>query len=379
MRRAVAALTPTLALVQVLLLVELAVRLTLPAIAPLHALVTNPVQQGDFVDERNVGIFEGDPTLFWRLQPNLNRVAWDFTLVSTNEAGLRQQAPLRPKADDGFRIVTVGDSVTFGYRVPVVFPNQPLPVDGAELPYPGLLEQALRAANPGAVIDVVNLAVPGYSSHQGLAWVRRDLPGLDADVVTWCFGWNDSSMRPVSDADAMPNGALVVGARKVVLRSQALLHVARRLRAGDGTATGTLVPRVSPADYVANAEAFVHLTRGLGAQPLILAPVYRDARTFPEEAVRMRERRDALRALARRLEVPWVEVPELVETAAPHNEGLFGELIHPNAAGHRLMALAVLRALEGLRLPVVVPDVQRGDAGEGAAQAAGVEADGSLR
>lgn len=358
MRRALAAVGPTLALALLLLLAELAVRLTLPPIPPLEALVTDPVQQGDFADGNEVRIFEGDPTLFWRLQAGLQRVVWDFTLVSTNDSGLRQPEPVGPKPDGGFRVVTLGDSVTFGYRVPVAFAGQPLPSEDDELPYPRLVESALRAANPGAAVDVVNLAVPGYSSHQGLAWARRDLARLEPDVVTWCFGWNDASLRPVSDAQGMPAGALHVAARSVALRSQALLHVARRLRPATPPAAGAgrLVSRVDTAAYVANAEAFVALAREIGATPVIVAPVYRDPTTFPDEAVRMRERREALRAAARRLSVAWVEIPRLQETAAPHNTTLFGELIHPNAAGHRLMADALLRVLSTTRQPLVVPE-----------------------
>src|SRR5207244_2390109 len=82
------------------------------------------------------------------------------------------------------------------------------------LPYPMLVERWLRAANPGRSIEVVPLATPGYSSHQGLAWLRRDIGWLQPDVVTVCFGWHDIDLRGASDAQTMPDGWLRVTARR---------------------------------------------------------------------------------------------------------------------------------------------------------------------
>ncbi len=45
--------------------------------------------------------------------------------------------------------------------------------------------------------------------------------------------------------------------------------------------------------------------------------------------------------------VPYLEVLELTETAAPANDGFFGELIHPNHMGHRLLASELLKLMRG--------------------------------
>src|SRR5207244_4303724 len=73
--------------------------------------------------------------------------------------------------------------------------------------------------------EVLPLAVPGYSSHQGLAWLRRDLAGLRPDLVTLCYGWNDVDHRSAADREAMPMDALHVASRRLVVHSQALLHL----------------------------------------------------------------------------------------------------------------------------------------------------------
>ena len=149
--------------------IEVIVRATLPHISTLSLFVSSPQQQDGFTDSENVTIFEGDPLLFWRVRPNLDQVIWDFTVVSTNEQGLRHAGPIGPRREESRRIVTLGDSVTFGYRIPVVFPEWPDDYDREALPYPLAMERDLRAANPDRAIEVINLAIPGYTSHQGLA------------------------------------------------------------------------------------------------------------------------------------------------------------------------------------------------------------------
>ena len=163
--------------------IEAIVRATKPHVSSLELFVTAPDQQVRFSDRRKVSIFEGDPLLFWKLKPDLDRVIWDFTVVSTNRQGVRHDRALGPKTPESRRIVCLGDSVTFGYRAPVVWPDRPDQYDAEQLPYPMLMERWLRASNPGRGIEVVTLAVPGYSSHQGLAWLRRDIAELEPDLV----------------------------------------------------------------------------------------------------------------------------------------------------------------------------------------------------
>jgi len=48
--------------------------------------------------------------------------------------------------------------------------------------------------------------------------------------------------------------------------------------------------------------------------------------------------RAKLRETALGKKIPVLEIPELTESGWPANKALFGERIHPNAAGHRLLA-----------------------------------------
>jgi hypothetical protein len=204
--------------------VELVVRATRPAVSPLEVFVRAPEQRSGFVDRYGVSMFQGDPLRFWRMSPHLKDVIWDFTLVSTNSQGLRYPREVGRKKAGAFRIACFGDSVTFGYRVPTVWPETPTDYDPAARPYFELLERALRSANPGREIEVIPYAVPGYSSHQGAAWARDEIPGLEADVVTACYGWNDINLRLFTDRESMSTTRSQVLLRSLMMRSQALIY-----------------------------------------------------------------------------------------------------------------------------------------------------------
>ena len=68
-----------------------------------------------------------------------------------------------------------------------------------------------------------------------------------------------------------------------------------------------------------------------------------------------------LRQTMEQLHVPYLEVLELTEAAGSVNDGFFGELIHPNHMGHRLLASELLKlmarekVLGDLKVPSFVP------------------------
>ncbi len=214
--------------------IEVGTRLTMDHVSSLDLFVVARQQKAQVADAKQSGIFEGDPLLLWRLKPNLDRAVWDFTVLSTNAEHLRSEhagETLATKQPGTIRIVCLGDSVTFGFRVPVVWPDKPTEFDPEWLPFPMLLEKQLRATNPGRKIEVVTMAVPGYTSHQGLAWLRRDIERLQPDLLTVSFGWNDASLSDVADREAIRVNWSSVAVRWLIDHSQAFAHATRWLRA----------------------------------------------------------------------------------------------------------------------------------------------------
>jgi lysophospholipase L1-like esterase len=343
-----------------LISVELITRIAFTRIDSLQLFVATPQQRMQVANDQQSGIFEGDPLLLWRLKPNLKNAVWDFTILSTNAQSFRADYPIGAKPAGTFRIVCLGDSVTFGYRVPPVWPDRPTDYNPEWQPFPMLLEKELRKANPNRQIEVFPMAVPGYTSHQGLAWLRRDIAHLNPDMVIASFGWNDASASDVSDRDTIDTRWFSVANRWLIDHSQAFAHATRWLRSGNGTkqATRKAVPRVSESEYVNNFGAIVSLARDHKASMVVIGAPYRDSKTNPPEAKLMTGYRNALKSAMQQSQTPYLEILELTEAAGTVNEGFFGELIHPNHMGHRLMASELLKLMNQQKLlgDLVIPE-----------------------
>jgi lysophospholipase L1-like esterase len=121
------------------------------------------------------------------------------------------------------------------------------------------------------------------------------------------------------------------------------------------------VPRVSLSEYAENMTSIVELARSRSAQVIVIGAPYRDSTTNPQEAELMTSYRSSARSVAGSQGVPYLEILELTEAAGSVNQGFFGELIHPNHMGHRLMASELLKLMArnktvgDMKVPELVP------------------------
>ena len=123
------------------------------------------------------GFFVADPVRGLRLGENYD--GWFAGVpVHTNALGFRstRDDDLR-KAPGTFRILVLGDSVTFGH--------------GAVHDYPSLLEPLLKQWRPEVDWQVWNLGVPGYNTGQELAQLLELGPAYQPDLVIVGFFIND--------------------------------------------------------------------------------------------------------------------------------------------------------------------------------------------
>lgn len=338
--------TPFTILFGFLFLIEITVRLKTPYVSKL-ALFTQ--ENFDWKVKLNHGqqIFEGDALLGWKLENNLKNVNWDFTTFSTNNHGFRYDNEVKNKGD--IRFLALGDSVTFGYRVPMARAEDPLNFDSSHLPYPKLIENKLRQDNPDKKIEVIPMAVPGYTTFQGLKWLERDIESLKPDLVTILFGWNDTELHKTSDKNALPNTWSKFFQRNLISKSQALIYAnrwAQEKKIKEETQVQQQTGfRVSQEDFISNILSMVKLAEKNNSHAIVIGTVLRDTQTNPQGAW-VAQYRSALAQVMRENNIPYLEIGELTETNYPVNLTLFGELIHPNHLGHQLMADKILEFIK---------------------------------
>jgi hypothetical protein len=125
------------------------------------------------------GFFLSDPARIQRLAAGY--VGWFAGVpVRINQLELRDDREYRLGKDaNTFRVLVLGDSVTFGHG------------SVYEHTYPYLLEQQLRRWRPEIDWQVWNAAVPGYNTSQELAQLLEVGPRFQPDLVIVGFFWND--------------------------------------------------------------------------------------------------------------------------------------------------------------------------------------------
>ena len=113
--------------------------------------------------------------------------------VHINSLGFRDDREYAlEKGPSTFRILVLGDSVTFGHG------------SVAEHTYPFLFEQKLKAWRPDVDWQVWNLAVPGYNTSQELAHLLQVGPVYKPDLVIIGFFDNDL----IENYDVEPSGRI---------------------------------------------------------------------------------------------------------------------------------------------------------------------------
>lgn len=108
--------------------------------------------------------------------PGVDDYVWHTALHVVDDNGMRRQQPFPARDPSRFRIMVVGDSLTYGEGIDAFWT------------YSEQLERSLAA---DFRVDVLNLGVRGYASEDVLNVVRRFLPELQPDLVVYGVCLND--------------------------------------------------------------------------------------------------------------------------------------------------------------------------------------------
>ncbi len=136
-----------------------------------------PPRDRDYTPQMRCGMH--DPDLGWRLRPGATGEVRAFGgapayTIAVNERGLRDDPHPHAKPPGVRRVLLLGDSVAFGSGMPV------------EETFAALLEERL---GPG--VEVVNSAVPGWSTDQQGWWLESEGLRYEPDLVLLTFVVND--------------------------------------------------------------------------------------------------------------------------------------------------------------------------------------------
>jgi lysophospholipase L1-like esterase len=308
-------------------------------------------------------IVEKDPWLFWQLKANATAPLDRGRMTGFISNGDRMRNPEVPveRGPNDFRLLALGDSVTFGWGVRY------------EEAYPTLLADLLREALPGWEIHVMNASCSGYSTHQGLEMLRRRGLKYRPDVVTIWLGWNDSVVWDgMTDAEHAR-----LFAREHLLNFSAtyrLLSYTLRRRAHDSIdeerqETKAPLQRMPSAIYKARLEEMVELARaneiipGRGARVVLIQGCYDDQiRSARKRKGRFKsdEHQKAMAEVAEQMDVPMLSVCDALHQAGVGRQ-VFLDKGHLDPRGLRIVAdalFALLAEHDLLPDPVAVPDAQ---------------------
>lgn len=244
----------------------------------------------------------------------------------------------------------------------------------------GHYDEALAAfvrERTGRSPSLANLGVAGWTTHQGLAQLRRDVVPLAPEVVTIYFGWNDHWIGFGVEDSTVASMREVFSSRWSRLR---LVQLATRSWVAWRAGRSGYPNRVAPEDFRTNLEEMVRVSRDTGIRPMLLTapsnhrtgeePEYLDARWLRDlsELVPLhRAYVDAVRAVATEndaalcdLEAAFAAMPPEVKAQLFREDG-----IHLTELGDQAIAARLFDCLarEGWIELLVEPPVETPDAG----------------
>lgn len=286
-------------------------------------------------------MLQGNAYLAWELAPGVH----DENGHAVHVSEARMRGPL-PGPKTGVRALAVGDSSVYGFGV------------GDDEIFTSVLAEQLG-------VEVLNAAVPGYSTAQALHLLRMRALAYEPDLLVVATLWSDNNFDTFVDRELLLDYAAWRGSEVGQLRERLGLsalfrwvdHGVRlaghRVRHGrvtwmDDVSSGGGRRRVPIGDYAANLRTLCTLMaeRGKGAVFLML-PNEEDIRpVLPNPP--WRTYREVFARTAEACGAPLVSGPDLFRAAGGT---LFLDKMHPNARGHRALGEGLAAALRAVGWP----------------------------
>ncbi len=308
------------------------------------------------VDPAAFGPYNRDRLLFWKLQPN------EFDEV--NAKSYRGVMRSYDKPNGVLRLIIIGDSCAYG----IMTKNKDT--------YAYLLEAKLNSLHKGT-FEVINAGVPGYSSLQGLRYLRNELIKYHPDMVLVGFGFNDlceAVGKKDSDIVLMPSFFITINNKLSAFKFYKLLkQITFRLKSifhhiSQSKTAITGAENAMPLDEIADLDALIRAQ----SQQLVSAPTRRvppeDFAKNIKDIVDIGQKNNfpvillalpsingcfgygpLLRLFSKKYNIPLIDLITEFERRKANTQAYFIDNNHYNKEGHRLVAEIIFDRLQALR------------------------------
>jgi lysophospholipase L1-like esterase len=262
--------------------------------------------------------------------------------VEISSLGLRNPEVALQKPEGFYRILVLGDSMTFGWGVQ------------AEETYPRILERTLNAqtrlSDASRRFEVINAGVGNYNTAQEVSYFKERGVLLDPDMVILGFYVNDAETTPRAKSGWIRQRSYLY-----VLASSFWDAIWRRsgeaqgfeeyyLDLYQGDSPGWQAGRHALGELIALCR-----TRGIDLRVLLIPELHSPADHYPFESVH-----EQVRRIAEDAGIPTIEVRERMAGIEPHTLWVSPGDAHPNELAHRLVAAGLYESLRAeLTTPLV--------------------------
>jgi lysophospholipase L1-like esterase len=270
-----------------------------------------------------------DPTLIYELVPGAHTVR-DGVAIAINSAGFRDDEFPATLPDEAYRIVVLGDSVAWGWGVPMA------------AAFPQVLERQLheRRLQPHTSPIVFNLAVDGYSTAQEIRLLETRGLALQPSLVLLSYVLNDPDTSDGGLAQYYASGMALVA-----LGRRALTPILDRLHGYPREYHHRIHARYRD-QTITQFRHLGQISRDRQVPILVvLSPVFRFK---PEQPYPWQDLHDFIRGLC---EANALAFLDLYASFRGRDAAAYAyDAWHPTSQGHALIAQAIVEYLTGFRV-----------------------------
>lgn len=286
--------------------------------------------------KKNPPLHRPNPVWLWELFPGqkgITNVGGAVKSIQVNRFGFRGDDFDKTKRQDVFRIMILGDSSAFGYGM-----NQ-------HETFAEELQRLLKKKYPSLNIQVINGAVPGYTTYASKEFFLKKGIKFEPDVIIAAHN-NDPNLDWDEDKNRAPS-PVIAPLLTVLYRSGIYMAVRRQVLNYKYNKSAHFykapsedygVRRVNEKDYKENFETILNTAKSKGIKTMVVSmPLMED-----EDPVLLRYRQ-IMKETALENGGEFVDIFSKWQRFDAEN--LFLDDVHPNEAGHMVIAQTLAEAL----------------------------------